>query len=62
MSDPVTPPAAPASAAAEDRTVAILTYVTLIGFIIAIVLHGNKRPPSAPITCARDWASSSPRS
>ena len=43
MSDPVTPPAAPASAAAEDRTVAILTYVTLIGFIIAIVLHGNKK-------------------
>ena len=42
MSDPVTP-VAPASGAAEDRTVAILTYVTIIGFIIAIVMHGNKK-------------------
>jgi len=42
MSDPVTP-VAPVSGAAEDRTVAILTYVTIIGFIIAIVMHGNKK-------------------
>lgn len=27
----------------EDRTVAILTYITIIGFIIAIVLHSSKK-------------------
>jgi uncharacterized membrane protein len=42
MSDPVTPPPATASSS-EDRTVAILAYITLIGFIVAIVLHGNKK-------------------
>ena len=42
MSDPVTP-VAPASGAVEDRTVAILTYVTIIGFIIAIVMHSSKK-------------------
>lgn len=26
----------------EDRTVAILSYITIIGFIVAIVIHGNK--------------------
>ena len=36
MSDPVVPPAAPASTT-EDRTAAILTYITIVGFIIAIV-------------------------
>ncbi len=35
---PETPPPA-----TEDRTVAILTYLTLIGFIIAIVMHGSKK-------------------
>jgi uncharacterized membrane protein len=29
--------------AGEDKTVAILAYITLIGFIIAIVLHGQKK-------------------
>ncbi len=43
MSDPATPPAAPASSGGEDRTVAILTYVTIIGFIIAIVMHSSKK-------------------
>jgi len=42
MSDSVNPPAAPASAA-EDRTAAILTYITIIGFIIAIVMHNGKK-------------------
>jgi uncharacterized membrane protein len=37
---PETPPAAPVT---EDRTVAILSYITLIGFIIAIVMHGSKK-------------------
>lgn len=43
MSDPVTPPVAPAQSVAEDRTVAILTYITIIGFIIAIVMHNGKK-------------------
>jgi len=44
MSDPVTPPpAASAPGSTEDRTVAILTYVTIIGFIIAIVMHSSKK-------------------
>lgn len=29
--------------ATEDKTVAILSYITLIGFIIAIVLHGKNK-------------------
>ena len=37
---PITPTPA---GAAEDKTVAILAYITLIGFIIAIVLHGQKK-------------------
>lgn len=38
---PDTPP--PAAAAKEDTTVAILTYITIIGFVIAIVMHSNKK-------------------
>jgi len=37
------PPVGTPTAATEDRTVAILTYITLIGFIIAIVMHSNKK-------------------
>ncbi|MBL9214382.1 MAG: hypothetical protein JNG83_02785 [Opitutaceae bacterium] len=33
----------PPAAATEDRTVAILAYITIIGFIIAIVLHSSKK-------------------
>ena len=29
----------------EDRTVAIVAYITIIGFIIAIVMHGSKKTP-----------------
>jgi uncharacterized membrane protein len=29
--------------AKEDTTVALLAYITIIGFIIAIVMHGNKK-------------------
>lgn len=43
MSDPVTPPPAPTAPSTEDRTVAILAYITLIGFIIAIVMHSSKK-------------------
>ncbi len=31
------------SAAAEDRTVAIVSYITVIGFIAAIFLHQSKK-------------------
>jgi uncharacterized membrane protein len=38
---PDTPPSvAPAK---EDTTVAILTYITIIGFVIAIVMHSSKK-------------------
>jgi len=45
MSTSETPPIAPAAATTEDRTVAILAYITIIGFIIAIVMHGSKKTP-----------------
>jgi uncharacterized membrane protein len=45
MSNPADTPPPPASSAAttEDRTVAILAYITIIGFIIAIVIHNGKK-------------------
>lgn len=43
MSDTSVPPTAPAAAAGEDKTVAIVAYLTLIGFIIAIIMHGSKK-------------------
>lgn len=33
----------PAAAATEDKTVAILSYLTLIGFIAALIIHSNKK-------------------
>ena len=27
----------------EDKTIAIVSYLTLIGFVVAVVLHGGKR-------------------
>lgn len=38
-----TPPAAPAAPVTEDKTVAILAYLTLIGFVVAVVMHGSKK-------------------
>src|SRR5258708_1580729 len=38
-----TPPPTATAAVAEDRTVAILSYITLLGFIIAIVMHNGKK-------------------
>lgn len=38
---PVTAP--PAAELSEDKTVAILSYITLIGFIAAIIIHSNKK-------------------
>jgi uncharacterized membrane protein len=44
MESTVPPSAAAAPAvAAEDRTVAILSYITLIGFIAAIVIHQGRK-------------------
>jgi uncharacterized membrane protein len=44
MASPASPAAPPAAAAAsEDKTVAILSYITLIGFIIAIVMNSSKK-------------------
>lgn len=45
------PPPAPAAAAtaeaspSDDKTVAIVCYLTLIGFIIALVMRGSRRSP-----------------
>jgi uncharacterized membrane protein len=33
----------PATETAEDKTVAIVSYLTLIGFIAAIIIHNNKK-------------------
>ena len=38
QNQPVAPPPA-----GEDKTVAIVAYLTIVGFIIAIVLHGQKK-------------------
>lgn len=40
-----TPPAAPppAGSGREDNTVAIVAYLTLIGFIVALIIHSNKK-------------------
>src|SRR3954468_4318924 len=43
MSTSETPPIVPAASASEDNTVAVLSYITPIGFIAAIVMHGNKK-------------------
>lgn len=40
---PVATPAAVAAATPEDRTVAIVSYLTIIGFIVALILHMNKK-------------------
>lgn len=37
------PPTLPSTVIEEDKTVAILSYITLIGFIAAIVIHSNKK-------------------
>lgn len=37
------PAAPPVAAVAEDKTVAIVSYLTLLGFIAAIIIHSNKK-------------------
>src|SRR5688500_4741815 len=41
--DPTSIPAPSNSNATEDKTIAIVSYLTLIGFIVALILHGNKK-------------------
>jgi hypothetical protein len=36
-------PATPPPSTTEDKTVAIISYLTLIGFIVAIVMHSSKK-------------------
>lgn len=45
MSDAAVPPPPPVvgAAVAEDKTVAIVAHFTLIGFIVAIIIHQNKK-------------------
>src|ERR1700712_2294610 len=43
MSTNETPPVTPVASATEDHTVAILSYITPLGFIAAIIMHGNKK-------------------
>src|SRR5215469_8543094 len=42
-SSPGAPSAPPPPAANEDKTAAILSYITLIGFIAAIIMHSSKK-------------------
>ena len=37
------PAASTNSATTEDTTTAIVSYLTLIGFIAAVIIHGNKK-------------------
>jgi uncharacterized membrane protein len=43
MSTETPPPVTPAASTGEDRTVAVLTYITIIGFIIALIIHSGKK-------------------
>jgi uncharacterized membrane protein len=40
---PPPPPLGTPGVVTEDRTVAVLAYITIIGFIIAIVIHSSKK-------------------
>ena len=40
---PPATPVPPPPTGGEDKTVAIIAYLTLIGFIVAIVIHMNKK-------------------
>ena len=33
----------PAGPESEDKTTAIVSYLTLIGFIVAVIMHGSKK-------------------
>ncbi|MGB7768315.1 MAG: DUF4870 domain-containing protein [Verrucomicrobiia bacterium] len=40
---PAQTPTPPPATAGEDKTVAIVAYLTLIGFIAAVIIHSNKK-------------------
>jgi len=40
---PAPAPIQPPSATTEDKTVAIISYLTIIGFIVAIIMHSSKK-------------------
>ncbi|HYC69745.1 MAG TPA: hypothetical protein VEB66_00975 [Opitutaceae bacterium] len=40
---PATATPAPVVETGEDKTVAILSYLTIVGFIIALIMHGQKK-------------------
>jgi uncharacterized membrane protein len=40
---PSSPSSIPPQATGEDKTVAIVSYLTLIGFIVAVILHSSKK-------------------
>lgn len=41
--NPSTVPASDTAPLTDDKTTAIVSYLTLIGFIVAIILHGSKK-------------------
>ncbi|MEZ4739737.1 MAG: hypothetical protein R2818_10410 [Flavobacteriales bacterium] len=43
MEDQQTTVPQPTAPAGEDKTTAILAYITLIGFIVAVIMHGQKK-------------------
>jgi uncharacterized membrane protein len=43
MDTSTTTPTPPPVSTAEDKTVAIVSYLTLIGFIAAIIIHSSKK-------------------
>jgi len=36
-------PASSASVSTDDKTTAIVSYLTLVGFVVAVVMHGTKK-------------------
>ena len=41
--DTTSTPAHSNSDATDDKTIAIVSYLTLIGFIVAVIMHGTKK-------------------
>lgn len=41
--DPLIPPTSVSPVSTEDKSTAIISYITLIGFIVAIIIHSNKK-------------------
>lgn len=41
--NPFTTPTPVSPVSAEDKSTAIISYITLIGFIVAVIIHSNKK-------------------